>query len=373
MRDASALIATVDQMAGVATVTVRGELEPSTYSRLRDRLVWVAENCPRRLVLDLDVTDRFADQFINVISATRRQLPADCLLEVRSASPAMRNQLKLAGLPGVRITAARQEAEPARPGGHGQGSTVPDRSGDVPRSQAGGLGLARPPRQHPGTSRARGHLTGHDDSADVIELVLAGQQRILLIWRAMREAGRTGGQGGPARALATVWDRLAEMIDVHAAAEEEICYLPMFATSSWSWEQMQDAVAELGEIRAVTAEARLLPGGSRSWWRTVEAVLSACAEHFDRQEHGVLADFRSRADRTLRRQLGGQWSAFVTARICDLAPDGQVGDAACQRCQWPLPVNHRHLLDSKSFAVSCMCHCCYELHQWAIRDEVADA
>jgi anti-anti-sigma regulatory factor len=114
MRDASALIATVDRVAGVATVTVRGELEPPTYSRLQDRLMWVTENGPRRLVLDLGVSDRFAAELINLIAATRRQLPADCLLEVRSANPALRNLFKLAGLPGVRVTAARQEAEPAR-------------------------------------------------------------------------------------------------------------------------------------------------------------------------------------------------------------------------------------------------------------------
>jgi len=121
MRDASALIATVDHVAGVATVTVRGELGAFTYSRLRDRLVWVAENCPRRLVLDLGLSDRFAEQLINLIAATRLQLPADCLLEVRSASPAVRNLLKLAGLPGVRVAAAGQEADPARLGSRGPG------------------------------------------------------------------------------------------------------------------------------------------------------------------------------------------------------------------------------------------------------------
>lgn len=102
MRDASALIATVDYVAGVATVTVRGELDASSYSRLRDRLAWVAENGPRRLVLDLGVSDRFAEQLIDLIAATRRQLPVDCLLVVRSAGPALRNLLKLAGLPEVR-------------------------------------------------------------------------------------------------------------------------------------------------------------------------------------------------------------------------------------------------------------------------------
>src|SRR5215469_2351902 len=120
MRDVPALIATVDQVAGVATVTVRGEFGPSGYSRLQDRLVWVAENSPQKLVLDLGVSDRFTDQLITLISAARRQLPMGCQLEIRSASPAVCDLVELAGWPGVRVTAARQEAEPARLSGQGQ-------------------------------------------------------------------------------------------------------------------------------------------------------------------------------------------------------------------------------------------------------------
>jgi anti-anti-sigma regulatory factor len=101
----------------VATVTVRGEFGPSSYSRLRDDLLWVAANGPQRLVLDLGVSDRFTEQLITVIAAVRRQLPEGCLLEVRSARPAVRNLLELAGWPGVRVTAARPKAEPARLGG----------------------------------------------------------------------------------------------------------------------------------------------------------------------------------------------------------------------------------------------------------------
>jgi len=115
MRDAPALIATVDQVAGVATVTVRGEFEPFTYSRLRERLMWVAENCPQRLVLNLGAADRFTEQLITLIAAVRQQLPAGCLLEVRSASPAMRDVLEVAGWPGVQITAC-PAAGPARLG-----------------------------------------------------------------------------------------------------------------------------------------------------------------------------------------------------------------------------------------------------------------
>jgi hypothetical protein len=62
MRDAPALIVSVDQVAGMATVTVHGEFGPSASSRLRDRLVRVAGNCPQRLVLDPGVSDWRTEQ-----------------------------------------------------------------------------------------------------------------------------------------------------------------------------------------------------------------------------------------------------------------------------------------------------------------------
>ena len=107
MRDVPALIATVDQVAGVATVTVHGECSPSAYYRLQDRLVWVTQSCPQRLVLDLGAADRITEQLIALIADARRRLPVGCLVEVRSASPAMRDLLELAGWPGVRITTDR--------------------------------------------------------------------------------------------------------------------------------------------------------------------------------------------------------------------------------------------------------------------------
>lgn len=118
MRDAPALMATLDQMAGVATVTVYGDFDAFTFSRLRDRLVWVAANGPRLLVLDLSASGRFIEQ-IRALVAARRQLPASCLLEVRSASTVLRNLLRLTGWPGVRVVPAWSMAEPGRLPGQG--------------------------------------------------------------------------------------------------------------------------------------------------------------------------------------------------------------------------------------------------------------
>ena len=112
MREALALIAAVDQVAGAAAVRDR-EFGRAAYSLRGNDLLWVAASCPRHLVLDLGVADRFTGQLIMVIAAARQQLPVGCLLESRPASPAVRKLLEFARWPGVRVIAARQEAEPA--------------------------------------------------------------------------------------------------------------------------------------------------------------------------------------------------------------------------------------------------------------------
>ena len=111
MRDPPAVTATVDWPAGVATVAIHGDLDHATGSQLQERLAWVLDSRPRRLVLEVGgVADRCCEQVIAVITAARQQLPPGCLLEVRSASPAVRSVLQIAGWRGVRAAPARQHA-----------------------------------------------------------------------------------------------------------------------------------------------------------------------------------------------------------------------------------------------------------------------
>lgn len=85
MRDIPGLVATVDQVARVATVSVHGELDPVSYARLRDRLAWVAEAGPRRLVLNLTVADYSAEQLVALVAAAKEQLAPGCLFDLRTA------------------------------------------------------------------------------------------------------------------------------------------------------------------------------------------------------------------------------------------------------------------------------------------------
>ena len=50
MQDTFALTTTANPAAGAATVRVLGEFGPAGHAPLRNGELWVAANCPRRLV-----------------------------------------------------------------------------------------------------------------------------------------------------------------------------------------------------------------------------------------------------------------------------------------------------------------------------------
>jgi anti-anti-sigma regulatory factor len=117
MADVPPLIVTIDWATGVATVAVHGGLDSGIRARLAERLSWVMESRPRRLVLDLaGVGDRFSEQVLAVITAARQQLPRESLLQVCSASATVRHDLELADWSGVRVSDTPEEVAPVRAG-----------------------------------------------------------------------------------------------------------------------------------------------------------------------------------------------------------------------------------------------------------------
>ena len=159
--------------------------------------------------------------------------------------------------------------------------------------------------------------------ADIIELILADHRRIRRLLGALGDAARYGEDPGAACILAPVWDKLAGLLELHAEAEEEICYLAMFGPGPNAAARMQDAIADHDDIREAVAEARLHPPGSAAWWRAVTAARQASRDHIACEEHGVLAAFGRRATPALRDELGRQWAPFIAARTLDAIPDGR--------------------------------------------------
>lgn len=101
---------TVSWQDEVATVAVRGELDASGYSQVREQIVAVAGNRPQRLVLDLvDVSDGRGAECLALIAVVRHLLPPGCVLDVCSASPSVRRTLRLAGWDGIGPATAGEE------------------------------------------------------------------------------------------------------------------------------------------------------------------------------------------------------------------------------------------------------------------------
>lgn len=175
--------------------------------------------------------------------------------------------------------------------------------------------------------------------ADIIDLVLADHQRIRCLITAPGKVRRQlpVPAPAPAWAVAATWHQLAGLLDLHTRAEEEICYLPMSGGGQAAAGQIEDALADHGDIREAMAEARLQPAGSAQWWQAAGFALAACPGHLSREESGVLAAFARRADPALRQRLGCQWLAFCTAWTPRPERTGTV--------RWPAVTHsHRHCL-----------------------------
>lgn len=110
--------------------------------------------------------------------------------------------------------------------------------------------------------------------------------------------------------LERVWRALADLLDLHAVAEERIFYPELIHRGSDAEDETLDAVGDHNEIRDATHEADLHPTGSAAWHEAVRKARAANTEHMGEEEDGALADFRKHADPGLREELGRKFLAF---------------------------------------------------------------
>jgi Hemerythrin HHE cation binding domain len=171
--------------------------------------------------------------------------------------------------------------------------------------------------------------------ADVIDLIMADHRRVRRLCEVLDDAALRGPAVGSGWALVEVWSRLAELLEAHMSAEEEICYLPMSRSGSVPPERRWEAVADHGDIREAIGEARLQLAGSTVWWSAARAVLAASADHLDREERGMIAGWLPRLTTDRRLELGSQWLAFIAARRLESVPVPRAGGPRARRAPGP--------------------------------------
>jgi len=115
-----------------------------------------------------------------------------------------------------------------------------------------------------------------------------------------------------AEQLRAIWEPLAELLEVHAAAEETIFYPQLLRRGDDAEDETLDAIGDHNDIRDGVRTADQHPVGSPLWWEGVRAARTANSEHMAEEEDDALADFRRNAPLSVREELGRKFLDFKT-------------------------------------------------------------
>ncbi|HEY6421988.1 MAG TPA: hemerythrin domain-containing protein [Pseudonocardiaceae bacterium] len=166
--------------------------------------------------------------------------------------------------------------------------------------------------------------------ADITQLILDDHDTFRRRFAALDDAG------GVAE-LRAVWDPLATLLEVHAAAEEAILYPQLLRRGDDAEDETVDAIGDHNDIRDGVREVARHPIGSSAWWAGVRQTRMANSDHMAEEEDEALADFRRNTPPDVREELGRQFLEFKTvhadARDLDTSdkdPQGYVSTIQAQ-------------------------------------------
>jgi iron-sulfur cluster repair protein YtfE (RIC family) len=146
-------------------------------------------------------------------------------------------------------------------------------------------------------------------SSDITDLILLEHDefrtRFADLW-GMRHEGDVAAQ-------VVAWRLLADLLEVHAKAEEEILYPVLLKRGSeQAPAETLDAIGDHNQIRDAITLAGTATSGSESWWAAVKTCREANDEHLAEEERDVIPDVRTHTDAGLRSDLGVRWISFHT-------------------------------------------------------------
>jgi hypothetical protein len=146
---------------------------------------------------------------------------------------------------------------------------------------------------------------------DITQLILDDHCEQRRLFAILEQVGR-----GDARTLEAIWARLSALLEVHAAAEEEIFYPELLRVgmsaggAAGAEEETLDAIHDHNDIRDAIAEVAGHQAGSSEWFAAVAAVNLANGDHMAEEEREGLTDFRRRAGLQLRHDLAVAFAGF---------------------------------------------------------------
>ena len=112
--------------------------------------------------------------------------------------------------------------------------------------------------------------------------------------------------------LDAIWKPLADLLDVHAVAEEQIFYPVLLRKGDEgdAVDETLDAVGDHNDIRDAAHAAAQHRPGSAEWWAAVNRTREANTHHMGEEEDEAMPDFRRNTTQAQRVALGRQFAEF---------------------------------------------------------------
>lgn len=106
------------------------------------------------------------------------------------------------------------------------------------------------------------------------------------------------------------WQALADRLEVHASAEEEVFYPELLQDVDDSEGDTKHAIKDHNKIRDAARATGPHEVGTDAWWQAVHDARDETIDHLDEEERDVLPPFRDEVDDATRRRLVAAWDAF---------------------------------------------------------------
>jgi hypothetical protein len=159
---------------------------------------------------------------------------------------------------------------------------------------------------------------------DICDLILDDHET-----QRRRFAELDGQRDSPPETLADRWKPLADLLELHAAAEEAVFYPALLDRGVKAKDETEDAITDHNQIRDAVKRAADADAGSDTWWEAVGAARESNSDHMAEEERGALADLRAHDSEDERLRRGDRWLAFCTehAGMRGLRPEDKDPDA----------------------------------------------
>ena len=112
--------------------------------------------------------------------------------------------------------------------------------------------------------------------------------------------------------VAALWRPLAEHLERHASAEEEVFYPAVLARAENGEHETHHAIRDHNKIRDALRAVVDAEPGSDQWWEAIGRVNEENSDHMAEEERGPLSEFRRSGETDERKQLGARFVAFNT-------------------------------------------------------------